>query len=62
MVDDPYVVMMVECSVCQTMQKVHVAVSTVGAQVGEQSIPCLNCNSHFKVTVPDRIIREPFPA
>jgi hypothetical protein len=59
MVNEPYIVMTVECSVCQTMQKVHVASSTGGAQVGDQTIPCLNCNSHFKFTVPDRIIRGP---
>jgi transcription elongation factor Elf1 len=55
-----YVVMTVECPRCKTKQKVHVAASN-GARRGDM-IPCLNCNSRFKVTIPDRIIRGPFPA
>ena len=60
MADEPYFVMTVECSVCETRQKVHVRVST-GGQVHDQTIACLNCNSYFKVAVPDRIIDGPFP-
>jgi hypothetical protein len=59
--DEHYVVMTVECQYCKTKQKVHVAASPDGAQVGSQTIRCLNCNHHFKVTIPDRIIRGPFP-
>jgi transcription elongation factor Elf1 len=62
MADERYVVMTVECPRCQIKQKVHVAVHTGPTLMGDQTIPCLNCNSHFKVTVPDRIIRGPFPA
>jgi hypothetical protein len=61
MADERYVVMTVECTVCQTMQKIHVAIST-GGQVHDQTIACLNCNSYFKVTVPDKILDGPFPA
>jgi hypothetical protein len=39
MADEPYVVMTVECSRCKTKQKVHVAVSAGGAQVGKNQIP-----------------------
>ena len=62
MADERYVVMTVECQRCKTKQKVHVAASPGGAQIRGQRIPCINCNKHFKATVPDRIIRGPFPA
>jgi hypothetical protein len=62
MADDRYVIMTVECPRCKTKQKVHVAARTGFAQMGDQTIQCLRCDDHFKVTVPDRIIRGPFPA
>jgi hypothetical protein len=62
MANDHYIVMTVECSRCKTKQKVHVAVRTGPTQMADHAIPCLNCNGLFKVTVPDRIIRGPFPA
>ena len=61
MADERYVVVTVECQHCKTKQKVHVAVGTGFALMGDQSIPCLNCNKYFKVTVSDKIIRGPFP-
>ena len=61
MANDHYIVMTVECSLCKTKQKVHVSTGIGGAQMDDQEIPCLNCNGLFKVTVPDRIIRGPFP-
>ena len=61
MADERFVVMTVECQRRKTKQKVHIAASTDGAQVGNQMIQCINCNNHFKVTIPDRIIRGPFP-
>jgi DNA-directed RNA polymerase subunit M/transcription elongation factor TFIIS len=62
MADQLYVVMTVECQHCKSKQKVHVAARTGFAQVGDQTIQCLMCNNHFKVTVPDRIVGGPFPA
>jgi hypothetical protein len=61
MADDRYVVMTVECQHCKTKQKVHVAVRTGFAQMGDQMIQCIRCDKHFVATVPDRIIRGPFP-
>jgi len=61
MADERFVVMTVECQRCKTKQKVHIAASTDGAQVRNQTIQRINCNNHFKVTIPDRIIRGPFP-
>ena len=57
-----YVVMTVECPTCKTKQKIHVAVTVGGAHTGDQTIPCINCTNHFKVTVSDKILRGPFPA
>jgi hypothetical protein len=57
-----YVVMTVECSRCKTKQKIHVALRTEPKQVGDQTIPCVQCDLDFNVTVPDKIIRGPFPA
>jgi hypothetical protein len=62
MANDHYIVMTVECSRCKTKQKVHVSTGIGGAQMSDQTILCINCNIHFKVTVLDKIIRGPFPA
>ena len=61
MADERYVVMTVECQRCKTKQKVHIAASTDGTQVGNQTIPCIKCEKDFDVMVPDKIIRGPFP-
>jgi hypothetical protein len=62
MANEQYVVMTVECSRCKTKQKVHVSTIIGGAQMGEQKISCLRCNNRFNVTVPEKILRGPFPA
>jgi hypothetical protein len=62
MADERYVVMTVECGYCKTKQKVHIAASTGGAQMVNQTIRCIKCENYFKVTVPDRIVGGPFPA
>jgi len=56
-----YIIVTVECSLCKAKQKVHVSTITGGAQLGIQIIRCINCNKHFNVAIPDRIIRGPFP-
>lgn len=62
MLGERYVVLTVECSHCKTKQKIHVAVRAGGAHVDGQTIPCIQCDLDFIVTVPDKIIRGPFPA
>jgi hypothetical protein len=62
MADEHYIVMTVECPCCKTKQKVHVAASPGGAQMGDQAIPCIKCEKDFDVMVPDKILRGPFPA
>jgi hypothetical protein len=61
MADERYVVMTVECQHCKIKQKVHIAASTDGAQMGSQTMSCINCPNHFKVMVPARIVGGPFP-
>jgi hypothetical protein len=61
MANDRYVVKTVDCKYCETKQRVHIATSTGGAQMVDQTIQCIKCGNYFKVTVPDRIIRGPFP-
>jgi hypothetical protein len=61
MAEERFVVMTVECKLCKTKQKVHVATRAGLAQKGNQTILCFRCNNPFKVTVPDRILRGPFP-
>jgi hypothetical protein len=62
MADERFVVMTVECQHCKTQQKVHIAASTGGAQMRDQTIRCLNCPNHFRITVPAKIVAGPFPA
>ncbi len=58
MADERFVVMTVECQHCNTKQKVRIAASTDGAQVGNQMIQYINCNNHFKGTVPATRVRR----
>jgi transcription elongation factor Elf1 len=61
MLGERFVVMPVECPRCKTKQKIHVAVRAGAAQVGDQTIPCIQCDNDFEVKVPDRIVGGPFP-
>jgi len=61
MPDEHYVVTTVEFPRCKTKQKIRVAVRAGFSQMADESIPCLKCDKHFKVTIPDRVIRGPFP-
>jgi hypothetical protein len=56
-----YLIMTVQCQHCKTKQKVHIDTSAGGTQMGIQTVPCISCRNHFKVTVPDKILRGPFP-
>ena len=62
MAEDRYLVMTVQCSRCKTKQKVHVNARTGLAQMSNQMVLCLLCNNPFKMMLPDKIIRGPFPA
>jgi hypothetical protein len=57
-----YIVVTLECPRCKTQQKVHIAAGPGLRQTGGERISCINCDHHFKATIPDRIIRGPFPA
>jgi|HubBroStandDraft_6_1064221.scaffolds.fasta_scaffold475855_2 hypothetical protein len=57
----PYVEITFRCPRCKTIQMVHIAARAGLTVLGGDRIPCINCNNHFKVTIPDKIIRGPFP-
>jgi transcription elongation factor Elf1 len=57
--DKYYNVITVECPRCKVEQKVHVA-ARPGAPRSEEWVSCINCDHHFKVTIPDRIVDRPF--
>ncbi len=61
MLGEHYVVMTVKCPRCKTKQKIHVAVRPGPTQIDDQTIPCIQCDNHFKVKIPDRIVGGPFP-
>jgi phage FluMu protein Com len=60
MPDEHYFIVKVECSRCKTKQKVHVATPAGLALTGIQTIQCIKCGIHFKVSFSGRIIRGPF--
>jgi len=55
-----YVAMPVECPHCKTKQTVHVAAKPGFAQMGDQTITCVQCRKDFPVLVPDKIVGGPF--
>lgn len=55
------VIMTVECTHCKTKQNVKVNARPGFGQMGNQSIPCVNCKREFDVMVPDKIVGGPFP-
>jgi hypothetical protein len=61
MLGERYVVVTVECSHCETKQKVHVALSGGATQMADERIQCLQCDKYFKFLLPDKILRGPFP-
>jgi hypothetical protein len=57
-----YFVMTVECGACKTKQKIHVALGTGAEQERNETIPCIQCSNLFRVALPDKFIRGPYPA
>jgi hypothetical protein len=57
-----HVVVTLQCPRCKTMQNIHIAVRTVFGGLGGDRVACINCDHRFKVTIPNKIIRGPFPA
>ena len=52
MSDQHSFVITVECARYKTKQKMHIANRTELAQKGNERIPCIDCDHHFKVKVP----------
>jgi transcription elongation factor Elf1 len=61
MANERYVVTTVQCPRCKANQKVHVSTNGGDVRMADQTIPCIQCDNYFKATVPNRIIRGPFP-
>jgi transcriptional regulator with XRE-family HTH domain len=57
-----YVVVTLVCPRCKTQQRVHIAARVGFGQPNGERVSCIKCDNHFKVTIPDTIIRGPFPA
>ncbi len=55
-----YVVITISCPQCQQEQVVHVRARTGFAQMGGQTVRCLECERDFDVMVPDQIVGGPF--
>ena len=62
MPDKDYDVMTVECPRCKVEQKVHVSARPPLGVTGNERVRCINCDHHFELKIPDKIIRGPFPA
>jgi hypothetical protein len=60
--NERYTVIPVECPRCKIKQKIHVALRSAAAMERTEEIQCLNCKGRFNVTIPDTLIRGPFPA
>jgi hypothetical protein len=61
-VEKQYMVVMLHCPCCKTFQKVHIDARPGFEQTGGEKVSCINCDHHFKLTIPEKIIRGPFPA
>ena len=57
-----YVAITVECWHCKSNQKIHVDVRAEPTEMVDETILRINCDKYFKVSVTDKIIREPFSA
>jgi hypothetical protein len=60
MIGEHYVVMTVECYLCKTKQKVHVASREV-SEKGFETITCISCKRAFDVRLPDKVVAGSFP-
>jgi len=52
---------LLKCPRCKALQEVHIAARPEIGHAGGEKISCISCDNCFKVTIPDRIIQEPFP-
>lgn len=57
-----YIVVALGCPRCKTKQNVHIAARPGLGQISGEKVSCVNCDNRFKVTIPTKIIRGPFPA
>jgi hypothetical protein len=62
MTEERYAEEPVECPGCKTKRKIHVAARSEPTVMADYTIPSINFDLNFSVTVPVKIIRGPFPA
>jgi len=60
--EKPYMVVALRCPLCKTPQKVHIDARPGFTKGRSDRVTCINCSHHFRVTIPEKIIRGPFPA
>lgn len=60
--ESSFVVTTIECPHCKVKQKVNVGVNLRPGHMPTQYVFCINCDSEFDVTVPDKIVGGPFIA
>ncbi len=56
----PHVVITISCPGCRQKQVVQVRPRTGFAQMADQKVRCVKCESEFNVMVPDQIVGGPF--
>jgi hypothetical protein len=56
-----YMVVLLQCPRCKTSQKVHIDARPGFEHAGGERVSCISCDHHFKLTIPEKIIRGPFP-
>jgi hydrogenase maturation factor HypF (carbamoyltransferase family) len=62
MSNERYSVMPATCTHCGEKFTVCVASRAGAAQMADQLVLCSNCEKHFEVMLPDRIISGPYAA
>jgi hypothetical protein len=59
---DLFVVVTLQCPRCRAQQIVDIATPLGFVQTSSEKASCIHCGHRFKVTIADKIMREPIPA
>jgi hypothetical protein len=57
-----FVVVTLQCPRCRIQQIAQIATRIGFGRASGEKTSCIHCGHHFKITIPDKIIRGPFPA
>jgi len=58
--EPPHTAIRISCPHCRQEQHVYVAPYVGIAKPGTQAFKCAKCKGHISVTIPGRIVGEPF--